>query len=375
MPITDSERKSYLECAQALDLGIEEIEQVHQLLEAEGSLSAEAIVSELVWFYRDLGLDAHYFHTTPRPLIARHILSLYAAKILARTSGEAVDLHLESETDEIAIYACREDAKTALAIERRIEAKFPGHRLQSYQSRRSAHGDDPDARLRLYFLTPPCFEAEGVEADETEISRIGAKDFLDKATSGTKERYEAVVKQAVKQLGTVIDIFPRPEKKTKQVVIAHRRGSTHSYFSAISLVLNSYGIYSRRKYVEQFANGVVIYSVHLDERVSDDVIESLREDLSLVYVLPRTSLTPLFRERKLNAQEVTYAYASWKFAHQFLTRYADEYRALAPAFVDDPVRLGLLNQLKHPLGQRHLHRRPHLREHRSPPRARQKALR
>ena len=351
MSNTEMPRERYASLVQGLDIPIEVVEAVHGLLAEDGALSPEAIAAEVCWFFSDLGLDAHYFHTTPRVLIARHILSLYAAKVLARTSGEAVDLHLESETEEMAIYACREDAKTALAIERRIEAKFPSHRLQSYQSRCSAHGDDPDARLRLYFLTPPKFSVEDVDAEETDMRRIGADDFLANATAKTKERYEGVVKLAVERLGEVIKVFPRPEKKTKQIVVAHRLGSTHSYFSAISLVLNSYGIYSRRKYVEQFNNGVVIYSVHLDETVSDDVIESLCEDLSLVYVLPRTSLTPLFRERKLSAQEVTYAYAGWKFVHQFLTRYSDEYLVLAPAFADDPVRLGLLTQLKQRLSK------------------------
>ena len=78
------------------------------------------------WFYGELGLDAHYFATTPLQLIAHHIQSLYAAKILARTSGEQVDLHLESETEEMAIYACREELDVAVQIERRIEGEVPG---------------------------------------------------------------------------------------------------------------------------------------------------------------------------------------------------------------------------------------------------------
>lgn len=46
-------------------------------------------------------------------------------------------------------------------------------------------------------------------------------------------------------------------------------------------------------------------------------------------MLPRTGLSSLFISGELNAQEVSYAYVAWKFAYQFLNRYATEYAAIA----------------------------------------------
>lgn len=37
-----------------------------------------------------------------------------------------------------------------------------------------------------------------------------------------------------------------------------RMGGTNAYFSALSDLYHFYGLYSRRKYVEQFSNGVTI---------------------------------------------------------------------------------------------------------------------
>ncbi|MBK04146.1 MAG: hypothetical protein CL920_34170 [Deltaproteobacteria bacterium] len=344
-------QKRLADLAQKSGASIEQIQKVYTLIHQEDTFTDTIILREIEWFFHGLGLDQYYFDTTPASLIAKHIQSLYAAKILDQASGEKdVGVHLHSEREDIALYVCKSQHQLSIQIERRIEEKYPDYRLQSYRTTGTLSSEDPESFLRFYFLTPPNF-GEDNPNDGFDINTLSAKSFLRSTKPQTIERYKRIIRKAEQHLGPIIEISDKPETNEKRVTIAHHRGSTHSYFSAVSDVLNSYNIQSNRKYVEQFANNVVVYSIYFTNGPSEEAINNLREDISLVYVLPRTSVTPLFREGKLSAQEAVYAYAGWKFAHQFLTRYNQEYIALARKFRDDPIGLGLLNQFKHRLNK------------------------
>lgn len=335
--------------AEGAGLAAQPVEEVYQSIAADQAFAPEVILREMSWFYGELGLDPSYFRATRPQEVAKHIQALFAGKLLARTSGESVGLRLVSEHADGAVYACRDEHNIAVELERRIEQKYPDFRLECYRTTGTT-GPDSLAHLRLYLLSrPPQWDGDTRDAtaqpDPSEWAlraRIGEQ---------TLERYRPLVARAQEQLGPTIDLVDRPELGAKQILVAYRRGGTHSYFSAISDVLNSYGLHSERKYIEQFPHDVVVYCVFLPGEVPEPVLESLREDLSLVYVLPRTSLTPLFQQGQLSAQEVVYAYACWKFAHQFLTRYREQYVTLATALGGDPVRLGLLAELKHRLAK------------------------
>jgi glutamate dehydrogenase len=328
-----------------------QIEGVYRHLEQDGSYRPQTLLTEIGWFYRELGLDHYYFRITSPELIAEHIQSLFAARVLARNRRKEVALLMESVSANRVMLACRDEHYTAVRVERQIEVRYPEHRIQSYRSR-GPMSPDSAAKMRLFFLTPANYVSdEPVDPATSDIRRIGDKVFLELSSAPTKERYQAVLKEAANRFGTTVRVFDRPDRQTKQLIVCYRRGSTHSYFSAVSDVINSHGLVSLRKYVEHFANGLTLFSIHFDENVDRETMNQVVEDVSLVYVLPRTSLTPLFRQGKLSAQEVVYAYAAWKFAHQFLTRYSEEYATLAGAFADDPVRLGLLTQLKQRLSK------------------------
>lgn len=74
---------------------------------------------------------------------------------------------------------------------------------------------------------------------------------------------------------------------------------------------------------------------------------AIANDLSLHFVLPRTSLTPLLRNSSLTAQQVVYAYAAWKFAFHFIKRGSDEYNQIASILRrSHPDALPLLSRLR-----------------------------
>jgi glutamate dehydrogenase len=53
------------------------------------------------------------------------------------------------------------------------------------------------------------------------------------------------------------------------------------------------------------------------------------DEANLIYILPRTSLSPLFKEGAIMAKEYAYAYAAWKFAFHFLSRQTSEFTGIA----------------------------------------------
>lgn len=325
------------------------IQSVFEQLSQTDDFSVKTILRELDLFYCRLGVDQYYFQTTAPELIATHITAFYAARILAKAGGEDIAPRLHHEIGDSAIYAIGDKHSVAFEIERSIEEKFPNHRLQSYRTKGSfSSGDD---YLRLYFLTATEHSNSNVALEETDIQKIASQDFLDRTAASTIKRYQEMITKSTQVRGPVIEISDKPESNETRLMIAYKQMRTHSYFCAVSDVINSYSLHSNRKYIEHFANGVSVFSIYFDRGVSDETLERMREDLSLVYVLPRTSLTPLFQEGKLNVQEVVYAYAGWKFVHQFISRYSDEYNAVAAALKDDPVRLGYLNLMKNRLSK------------------------
>jgi hypothetical protein len=58
--------------------------------------------------------------------------------------------------------------------------------------------------------------------------------------------------------GPVIELFEVEGTRERRVVIGYKMGTTQHFFSAISDLYHFYSLYSARKYVEQFANGVTI---------------------------------------------------------------------------------------------------------------------
>ncbi|GAM20879.1 hypothetical protein SAMD00019534_040540 [Acytostelium subglobosum LB1] len=342
--------------------------EVKTMLSTEHLIEKSRIDDEVNWFYCKLGLDNSYFECTPSLVVAKHILSLYAAKMISHATGSKLEIQLQSKTEGSATFITRSNPgkrdSPAMAIEQLIESQYfgegnqstkvdvnapHGFRLACYRTTGTVSVDAP-IHLRLYHLTKPVFANSNVTSElETDLNKVGDLNFLARASKETKTIYSDIMSQAVHRLGPVIQHFPYKSNGAR-LVIAHRRGSTHSYWSAISELYHFHQMYATHKDVEQFSNGIVIYSVYLrplhPEVDINTLINKIAEQASLVYVLPRTSLTPLFLSHQLSFPEVTYAYVAWKFAYQFLNRYATEYSALAQAIGDDPAKQSMLAQLK-----------------------------
>jgi glutamate dehydrogenase len=144
-----------------------------------------------------------------------------------------------------------------------------------------------------------------------------------------------------------------------RVVIGYRMGTTNNFFSAFSDLYHFYGLFSSRKYVEHFSNGVTIISVYLNPLPAsryppiEHSIHQVIKEASLIYVLPDN---PFFATSGLEGeqadnghavQEATYAYVGWLFAQHFCNRLGQAYQALRNALDEsDAQQAAILNEIK-----------------------------
>jgi len=259
----------------------------------------------------NLGIDDTYFALESVDTIATHILSLYGAKIGAFTKNETnLDIDLVRETEDGAVFihtsAPGVSRTEGPGYERRIEDKYLDittdkttlFRMESYRSK---------FNLRCYFISKCSFAVpEPTGSQKLDIKAVSDKTFLEKASPNTLQIYQGVMEAVLQRTGVVIEMFDMAGSREKRLIIGYRRRSTNHFFSAISDLYHYYNLYSSRKYVEQFSNGVTIYCVYLNQVSStqsppiEHSIQQVIKEASLLYCLPTTRLQPLFQEGTLS---------------------------------------------------------------------------
>ena len=336
--------KSLKEIAAKSVLSEPELKKLEQIILRQGPYTQESVREELDWFCAGLGMNDYYFRTTPLETIANHIQAIKAAEIIATIKQEkSVQIDLATEHGTEAIYLVDDFHSRALEIERRIEEKYPNCRLQSYRTQRKAKGLE---HLRMYVVCEPRFSVAHPEAGETDLAKIADETFLKTAPAETFDRYQALISKTSDWESPHIDISRVSRTGELRLTIVTKRDSSYRFFSNVSDVINSHGLVSNRKYVEQFSNGRTAYAFYFKDLKEKTLIQELVEDISLIYVIPESPLSSLFREGKLSAQETVFGVSAWSFAHQFLTGYNEEYLRLAEALKDSPELLGILRTLK-----------------------------
>ncbi|MGD9345786.1 MAG: NAD-glutamate dehydrogenase, partial [Candidatus Aminicenantes bacterium] len=336
--------KSLKEISKKTVLDEARLKKIEEIILSHGHYAKSTVRDEIEWFLTGLGMDAYYFETTPLKTIAHHIEAVKSAAIMASLQKKtALQIDLATEQKDEAIYLVDDQHSRALEIERRIEEKYPNSRLQTYRTtgkpRRAKH-------LRLYQVNRAQFCAEKIYPEEIDLKRIACRLFLKTTTSETYNRYQDIISRSSGWETPLIDVSQKRDSKELRIMVAINRESPSRFFSNVSDVFNSHGLFSNRKYIEQFANGKTVYTFYLNEIREGKLIQDLVSDISLVYVMPDSPLSELFREGRLSAQEMVFGVSAWSFAHQFLSEYNEEYLKVREYLKEAPELLGLVRQLK-----------------------------
>lgn len=336
--------KSLKDIAAQSPLKENDLQKVEDIILSHGYYTREAVRQELEWFCEGMFRSDFYFRTTPLETIAAHIEAIKAAEIITRVQQEKIiKVDLGTEQENGAIYLVDDCHFRAKDIEKRIEDKYPHARLQTYRTLRKALGLE---YLRIYLVHQPSFPLDKIVPEETDLQRIADRAFLAAVPEATYRLYQDLLNRSKGWESPLLDVCH--DRKTKELMITAvvNRDSSPNFFSNISDVLHSHGLFSNRKYIEQFANGKTVFSIYLDDIQDQALLDDLVEDISLVYVIPDSPLATLFREGKLTAQETVFGLSLWSFAHQFLTSYNEEYLKLAEELRGSPELLGLLRNLR-----------------------------
>jgi len=322
----------------------ESLRKIEDIILGKGIYTKQAVRKEIEWFCSGLGMNDYYFKTTPVKTIAYHIEALKAAEIISsHRQDKTFEVDLVTERKNEAIYLVDDSHQRARNVENRIEINYPHHRVHSYRTRGKAMGIE---HLRMYFVYKPKLKTLKQHKEETGLEKIACRTFLQTTTPETRKRYQQVLDKSGSWETPLIEVSKTQDQKELRIMIAVSRESSSRFFSNVSDVINSHGLVSSRKYIEQFANGKTIFTIYLAAMIPEKIIQELIEDISLVFVIPESPLSPLFREGKLNAQETVFGVSAWSFAHQFLTEYNEEYLKLVHELRESPELVGILRNLK-----------------------------
>jgi len=351
-------------------------QQVYEIIKNSEFIPPARAKSEVMYFFRNLGVDPYYFQSSTDDQIAEHILALYSAKLLSATSQQGtLSLRLYQEKEESALYIVPslsgQPNSPSVKVEHRIESEYllegyvnrdinkktgdwdsklpyeiskDGYRVQVYRTS-GFISPTSETKLRLYFVQkaqfshpppppPPHLDDESDWSKQTSLSLIADQSFLNISTENTKRLTEEILKEAVHSLGSVTKVIPDSQVANEvRLIVAYRSQSTHSFFSGMTALYHSHGLHSTKKYFEPMSNGMRVLTFFLRESphhpIQDNATlleraQRVEEESSFIYVLPRTSLSDLFYPGGLTAPELAYTYALWKFAHQFLNSFNDE---------------------------------------------------
>ncbi|KAI8343348.1 Glutamate/Leucine/Phenylalanine/Valine dehydrogenase-domain-containing protein [Chlamydoabsidia padenii] len=350
----------------------EQMVKVCDYLEQLGFLPEELVKNEVNWFYSNLNIDDYYFALETVETIANHIMSLYGAKITAYTNkDDTLDINLQKETEDSSVFIHTSVPGVSQIHgpenERKIDETYldvstpaKAYRVESYRSiAAESSGQTHSPPLRSYFVTKCQFvNPEPTPAQETDIFQVADQTFLKKANDHTLKIYSGVMCDVLQRTGPVIKMFEVKGSRERRIIIGYRQRSTKGFFSAMSDLYHYYDLYSTRKYVEQFSNGVTIMGLYLNPLPNskaapiEQSIYQVMKETSLLYCLPMSPFQEFFQTGKLSVQETVYGYTIWIFAQHFLNRLGKEYLSLTRILdANNPIHEEVLSKMKKRLRQ------------------------
>ncbi|KIJ45958.1 hypothetical protein M422DRAFT_29602 [Sphaerobolus stellatus SS14] len=369
-------------------------DKVQESVTAKGFIPRELVRNEVTWFYDSLGIEDTYFANESVEVISDHVIALYGAKVLAYTKHAPDQLVIELEKitkpgDEqdtgrkegaFFIHTSAPGVSSTqgpgATCERRIDALYldnatPAqcYRLETYRSA-GAVSARSSQQLRCYFVSKCVFPEKPPKSSRsdnlTDIRTVSDLSFLEKASENTLELYQRIMWEVEGRDGPVIEVFEVENTRERRVVVGYKMGGTSHFFSALSDLYHFYHLYSARKYVEQFSNGVTIISLYLNPLppslsprttpnthpippIEESIFQIVKE-ISLLYCLPDN---PFFRTGPEDegaghaVQEAVYAYAGWIFAQHFCNRLGPSYISLKNVLDEsNPDHAEVLNSIK-----------------------------
>jgi glutamate dehydrogenase len=357
---------------------VSQADDVYHRLAHEGIFSPNHVYSEIDYFY-SMGLKHQYFAKFDPKFIASHIHAYMASKKFATTvnSPEEIWVRIENnvrmlgpviEDGEQALWMIPQEHRKMLAAERFLENCISrvGPDLSvslEFFTSRLPHVPDGSSKLCMYILqTYPYSKpnanpaaalepaADGVRrAINTDIYDIANAHFLKSKPAHVIQQYQKVITEVARRLSSVANVYPQYKDGSTPIMFAFQqgKGTKACYLLQLSELLHQNGLVASRKYIENFNNGVTVYCVYVSECENQTTkINALLNQFSMLQLVPKSELTPMFLRGDVKAAQYTYLSSVARFAYYFMRTQNEDFHVLAEHMKDDPTKLSHLFQLQ-----------------------------
>jgi len=327
----------------------EKMKTIYNMIVARGVFNPKHIYQEVDWFFR-MGIPHPYFEMFESAVIANHIHCFMAAKKLAQAMGRAEQINVQTETEVGSLFLCPATYRDSINVERQLEdliSKVPdGHAVSlTYLCSTGTILPNGKHKLNMYILDSTPYIEQTVDGEESNIWKVASGSFLRTKTFEIRNRYQDLIREAVGKLAPIFRIHPKSKDGTVPVTLTFRHSQQTSFLLKFTEALKFQHLRCSRKFIETFANGLVVYSFYLQ---TDDKTEIDRflYHIQLLSLVPGSSMINTFLEGSLSVEEYAYATSVRKFVYYFLNQRSEEFEVLAQALKDDTLNLGRLNLLQ-----------------------------
>ncbi|KAL3229247.1 NAD-specific glutamate dehydrogenase [Nakaseomyces bracarensis] len=401
-------------------------EQVLDLLDQQGFIPDDLIEQEVDWFYNSLGIDDLFFSRETPQLLANIIHSLYASKLesfaksnfvgvqpqqfniknrIVTAGNHAIFMESNSVAPEFLEKGEKHPADLG-GIDQQLEGKKrseedlenklvenPPYELDEEIDElfldckekgncRLVSFTAPESELKLTFVYESQYEDSDFKIDSTDLLK-GNIDSISDTTMAqvtsveNKKLYGLLIKLVQEREGPVIRTTQSVEDSDEiRMLVAYKRFTTKSYFSAINSLFHYYKLKPAKIYSESFRvnhNGsslktndkpyddIIIFSIYLkrsqqaEQVLKNDLelsIKQVEREASLLYAIPNHSFTRVSAKRRFSPQEAVYAHVAAIFINHFINRLGSDYQSLLSLITikdSDTTLLEVISNLKRKL--------------------------
>ncbi|CAK9021826.1 Glutamate dehydrogenase 2 (NAD-specific glutamate dehydrogenase) (NAD-GDH), partial [Durusdinium trenchii] len=332
---------------------------VFELVVKEGVFSYTSVHAEVLHFFKVLRFHEIYFrHFTPLQ-IAKHVHCLIAAKHVARATDDIGGLEFDFKTSQSGFFlstigSCREPTGAQMQTIASVSA-FVTNFMEANQNVSlifmSSEGPvfiGGQEKLGIYSVETGHFEATRVTEGESSLEVLASSRFLKTKTREAKEQYQIVMEDVVASRRSAVRIvpghlYPGPCPFGYVVLFATAETVGRHYLPEIWQAMRFVGLLPRRFYFENFANGVITYSLFFPS-ATDDQVHKLKRTIMHATLLKETPgrsalLYNNVMQSRISHECGLYLLAAVKFVHAFFPKeqYSREYTGVHKVLEQNPA--------------------------------------
>eukprot|EP00933_Yihiella_yeosuensis_P039063 TRINITY_DN3299_c0_g2_i1.p1 TRINITY_DN3299_c0_g2~~TRINITY_DN3299_c0_g2_i1.p1 ORF type:complete len:1023 (-),score=174.88 TRINITY_DN3299_c0_g2_i1:218-3232(-) len=338
--------------------------KVFEIVVKEGIFSYTTVQVEAGYYAEGLGLHSTYFNQFTASEIASHLHCLIAAKHVAAATDNIGALEFDLKSDESAFFLStigspseptgsqkRTEDKVAAFLSAKASENMS---LTFMASEGPAFSGGGEEHLGFFNIDlSPWSQADitasrsCISSDETDLEMLASASFLKTMPQFTLQQYQNLMEEAVALRRSVVRVMAASEFDAGDhgfvLLFATPETVGRQYLLEVCQALRFVGVSTSRFYMDNFANGVIIYRLFIQPSVKDEKVNELKRTLLFSTLLKNTPGKSALVHNAVIKSEIShecalYLLAAVKFVYAFFPKeqYAREYTSVHKMLEADP---------------------------------------